>query len=54
MYGRGGPDRNTNSIEAVVFKEWKYGYGGGSVFLIRMIYLLFLKFTGWDCASEIQ
>lgn len=32
MYGRGGPDRNTNSIEAVVFKEWKYGYGGVSVF----------------------
>lgn len=32
LYGRGGPDRNTNSIEAVVFKEWKYGYGGVSVF----------------------
>ncbi|MEY8532940.1 hypothetical protein AALH30_05330 [Blautia pseudococcoides] len=31
-YGRGGPDRNKNSIEAVVFKEWKYGYGGVSVF----------------------
>lgn len=32
LYGRGGPDRNTNSIEAIVFKEWKYGYGGVSVF----------------------
>lgn len=32
LYGRGGPDRNTNSIEAVVFKEWKNGYGGVSVF----------------------
>lgn len=28
IYGSGGPNHNTNSIEAVVFKEWRYGYGG--------------------------
>lgn len=27
---------------------------GFRYFLIRMIYLLFIKFAGWDCASEIQ
>lgn len=27
---------------------------GFRYFLIRMIYLLFIKFTEWDCASEIQ
>ena len=32
LYGKGGPDDDTNQIEAVVFKEWKYGYGGVSVF----------------------
>lgn len=31
-YGRNGPDNETNQIEAIVFKEWKYGYGGVSVF----------------------
>lgn len=31
-YGRNGPDDSTNQIEAEVFKEWKYGYGGVSVF----------------------
>lgn len=31
-YGEGGPDRNTNAVEAIVFKEWKNGYGGVSVF----------------------
>lgn len=32
LYGGDGPDHNTNSIEAIVFKEWEYGYGGVSVF----------------------
>lgn len=32
LYGRNGPDNSTNQIEAEVFKEWKYGYGGVSVF----------------------
>lgn len=32
LYGGNSPDRNTNSIEAVVFKEWEYGYGGVNVF----------------------
>lgn len=32
LYGRGGPDNKTNQIQAKVFKEWKYGYGGVSVF----------------------
>lgn len=27
---------------------------GFRYFLIRMIYLLFINFTGWDCASEIE
>lgn len=27
---------------------------GFRYFLIRMIYLLFIKFTGWDCVSAIQ
>lgn len=31
-YGKNGPDDETNQIEAIVFKEWKYGYGGVSVF----------------------
>lgn len=31
-YGKGGPDNKTHPIEAIVFKEWKYGYGGVSVF----------------------
>lgn len=31
-YGKNGPDNETNQIEAIVFKEWKYGYGGVSVF----------------------
>ena len=31
-YGKNGPDDDTNQIEAIVFKEWKYGYGGVSVF----------------------
>ena len=31
-YGKNGPDNDTNQIEAIVFKEWKYGYGGVSVF----------------------
>lgn len=31
-YGKGGPDKSTNQIEAIVFKEWTYGYGGVSVF----------------------
>jgi hypothetical protein len=31
-YGKNGPDNKTNQIEAIVFKEWQYGYGGVSVF----------------------
>ena len=31
-YGKNGPDNDTNQIEAIVFKEWKYGYGGVPVF----------------------
>ena len=31
-YGKNGPDDETNQIEAIVFKKWKYGYGGVSVF----------------------
>lgn len=31
-YGRGGPDDNTHPIEAYVYKKWKYGYGGVSVY----------------------
>ena len=31
-YGRNGPDNDTHPIEAMVFKKWKYGYGGVSVF----------------------
>lgn len=31
-YGKNGPDDETNQIEAIVFKEWQYGYGGVSVF----------------------
>lgn len=31
-YGKNGPDDETNQIEAIVFKEWKYGYGGVSVY----------------------
>lgn len=41
-FGRNGPDDETNQIEAVVFKEWKYGYGGVSVFFnaddLKLIY----------------
>jgi len=41
-YGRNGPDDETNQIEAIVFKEWKYGYGGVSVFFnvddLKLIY----------------
>lgn len=33
VFGRGGPDRKTNPLEAIAFKEWKKGYGGVSVFL---------------------
>lgn len=32
LYGDNGPDDDTNQVEAVVFKEWKYGYGGVAVF----------------------
>lgn len=32
LYGGDGPDQDTTSIEAIVFKEWKYGYGGVSVY----------------------
>ena len=32
MYGGNAPDRNVNSVEGIVFKEWKLGYGGVSVF----------------------
>lgn len=32
LYGGSGPDKDTNSIEAIVYKEWKYGYGGVRVF----------------------
>ena len=31
-YGSRGPNKNTNSIETIIFKEWEYGYGGVSVF----------------------
>lgn len=31
-YGKNGPDANNNSVEAIVYKEWEYGYGGVSVF----------------------
>ena len=29
---KNGPNTESNQIEAIVFKEWKYGYGGVSVF----------------------
>lgn len=32
MYGGDAPDRNVNSVEGIVFKEWQLGYGGVSVF----------------------
>lgn len=32
MYGGDAPDRNVNSVEGIVFKEWRLGYGGVSVF----------------------
>lgn len=32
LYGRNGPDKSITPIEAIVFKEWKYGYGGVEVF----------------------
>lgn len=32
LYGKNGPDDDTNQIEAVVFKDWLYGYGGVSVY----------------------
>lgn len=32
LYGGNGPDSNVNSIEGIVFKEWKMGYGGISIF----------------------
>lgn len=31
-YGKNGPDNDTNQIEAIVWKEWKKGYGGVSVY----------------------
>lgn len=31
-YGGNGPDANSNSVEAIVFKEWESGYGGVPVF----------------------
>ena len=31
-YGKNGPDKETTQVEAYVFKEWKYGYGKGTVF----------------------
>ena len=32
LYGRNGPDYSITPIEAIVFKEWKNGYGGVHVF----------------------
>lgn len=32
LYGRNGPSSSIHPIEAKVFKDWKYGYGGVSVF----------------------
>lgn len=32
LYGRKGPDRDTHPIEGMVWKKWKYGYGGVNVF----------------------
>ncbi len=41
-YGKGGPDNDTNQIEAIVYKEWQYGYGGVPVFFnvedLKIIY----------------
>lgn len=31
-YGHGGPDDETNQLEALVFKEWQSGYEGVQVF----------------------
>lgn len=31
-YSKNGPDSKTNQLEAIVFKEWTYGYGGVSIF----------------------
>lgn len=32
LYGGDAPDSDTHSIEAMVYKEWEYGYGGVKVF----------------------
>lgn len=34
-YGKKGPQRSTHPIEALVFQQWKYGYGGVSVYFAK-------------------